>query len=85
MPLLKPFILQILLLFSVLNIAFSQGWEATYGGNQNDEWFDVIQTANRGYIAVGKTASFGAANNTDILVIRLDIDGNEVWSKRFAR
>jgi len=55
-------------------------WAATYGGADYEELVSVSQTADGGYIAAGRTASFGAGGG-DMLVIRLDESGAVAWQK----
>jgi len=64
----------------------SQGniiWSKTFGGDQKDVLFSVLQTPDGGYIAAGYTKSFGAGNH-DFLLIKLDSQGNIIWSKTFG-
>jgi len=64
----------------------SQGniiWSKTFGGDQKDVLFSVLQTPDGGYIAAGYTKSFGAGNY-DFLLIKLDSQGNIIWSKTFG-
>ena len=76
------------LLFSFLVLLLScaglraQGWEKTFGGNKVDIGYSVKTTTDGGLIACGVTTS----NNDydDILIIRLDIDGDVVWSKTYG-
>lgn len=58
-------------------------WEKTYGGNLNDFGYSISKTEN-GYIGVGYTYSFGAGD-ADIYVIRIDENGDTLWTKRFGR
>ena len=64
-------------------------WENTIGGNKDDELYDVIPTADGGYLAAGfsysgiggdKTeARIGPPAYADYWVIKLDADGEIVW------
>ena len=55
-------------------------WEETFGGIQDDKGYDITQTADGGYIAVGSTNSAGSGNS-DIYVVKTDEEGQEVWSR----
>ena len=63
-------------------------WSKCFGGNVNDYLSDIIQTSD-GFVAVGCSAS----NSGDILInhgdrdgwiIKVDTNGNKVWSKTFG-
>jgi len=51
-------------------------WSYTFGGSENDQAGDIVQTFDGGYIVVGETLSFNG-NSTEAWVIRL---GNGVPS-----
>jgi len=57
-------------------------WEYTSGGNNLDVPRGLGEVSD-GYIVTGSTASYGMGNY-DILVIKIDFDGNTVWSKTFG-
>lgn len=46
---------------------------------------DVIQTSDGGYILLGSTNSYSTREEMDILVVKTDSLGNEVWSSSFGR
>ena len=50
-------------------------WQKTYGGAEDEMAYSVQQTNDGGYIVAGYTESFGAGEE-DLLVIKLDSDGN---------
>jgi PKD repeat protein len=58
-------------------------WQKTYGGSESDQ-ADYIQETVDGYIVVGGTHSYGAAESANIWVLKLDFDGNVVWQKTYA-
>jgi hypothetical protein len=49
-------------------------WTKTYGGEWDDHGYSVRQTMDGGYVVVGKTLSFGAAD-WDVYLIKTDPDG----------
>lgn len=55
-------------------------WQKTYGGKQNDYGWCVKQTNDKGYILGCYTSSFGAGG-VDFYLIRIDGEGNEIWSR----
>lgn len=50
-------------------------WDKTFGGSEWDYVYDIQQTSDGGYILVGSTGSFGAAND-DVWLVKTDADGN---------
>ncbi|MFZ8835380.1 MAG: hypothetical protein ACO2O5_14485, partial [Candidatus Caldipriscus sp.] len=58
-------------------------WAKTYGGTNEDRAYSVQQTSGGGYIVAGYTGSFGASVN-DILLIKMDADGNVEWAKIYG-
>jgi PKD repeat protein len=67
-------------------------WEKTLGGSEEDNAYDVIQTADGGYLVVGYTASddfqvsgkIAGAGNSDFWVVRLDASGTILWNKCYG-
>ena len=55
-----------------------QEWEKTYGGDADDQGFDIQQTSDGGYIITGVTRSFGAGTN-DVLLLRTTEAGDSLW------
>jgi len=58
-------------------------WAKTYGGTSGDYASSVQQTSDGGYIVAGYTNSFGASGN-DILLIKMDANGNVEWAKTYG-
>jgi hypothetical protein len=58
-------------------------FQRTYGGENNDYSYSVRQTAEGGYIMVGKTESFGAGEN-DVWLVRSDENGDTLWTRTFG-
>jgi len=58
-------------------------WTKTYGGNYTDIGRSVIQTADRGFILVGYTGSFGA-QMYDYYIVKTDANGDTLWTKRYG-
>jgi len=61
------------------NLIFSK----TYGGNFSDWCNDFILTSTNELIIAGKTMSYGSGS-TDAYLIKLDINGNVIWSKVYG-
>jgi uncharacterized repeat protein (TIGR01451 family) len=59
----------------------SKGWEFSYGGPGEDQAEAILQTDDRGYIMAGWSESFGTDNDADVLLVRTDVDGQQLWSQ----
>jgi hypothetical protein len=68
--------------FSKLNTSFIQNWNQTFGGNQTDQPFEIIEKDNFLYI-IATTNSFGAGNG-DYYVIKTDLSGNIIWEQTYG-
>jgi len=55
-----------------------------YGGNGSDEGYDILQLDDEGFILVGSTTS-NTLGDKDVLIIRTDKDGNELWQNHLGR
>ncbi len=62
----------------------SSGWAKAYGGGDTEisEISSAQQTSDGGYIIAGDSRSFGAGDY-DILLIKIDSDGNQIWAKTY--
>ena len=58
-------------------------WTRAYGGWESDEAVSVQQTADGGFIVAGYTESLGAGSG-DIYVIRIDKNGDFLWSSSYG-
>ena len=58
-------------------------WNKTYGGDRSDEGHSVLETSDGGYVIVGETSSFGE-RATDVYLIKIDSEGNEIWSRTYG-
>ncbi len=57
-------------------------WDDEYGGNQTNEFvYSVQQTADGGYVLVGKT---DAPGNIDVYMAKTDATGNLTWDNTFG-
>jgi hypothetical protein len=66
------------------NSSGAQQWARLYGETTTSDVITYIeQTSDGGYIGVGYTTSYGAGAH-DLLLIRLDSYGNQVWSKAYG-
>ncbi|MEF3245435.1 MAG: copper amine oxidase N-terminal domain-containing protein, partial [Caldisericaceae bacterium] len=58
-------------------------WAKTYGKVGDEASYSIEQTADSGYIIAGQTSSFGAGG-WDILILKLDQNGNISWAKTYG-
>ncbi|KQC13784.1 MAG: hypothetical protein APR63_00210 [Desulfuromonas sp. SDB] len=58
-------------------------WTKTLGGTYEDRGKFICQTADNGFILTGLTYSYGAGLS-DAFLIKLDDQGNTLWSKYFG-
>ncbi len=74
----------LLLLLLTLTVGWSQGWKRTFGGQTAFDCQKVLQTNDDGYFLVG-SREVGAGISESVYVIRLDLDGNELWSQTYTQ
>jgi hypothetical protein len=55
-------------------------WTKTIGGSDLDVATSIIQSSDGGYVVAGGTSSFGAGS-ADMYVVKLDANGNVIWTK----
>jgi len=58
-------------------------WQKAYGGGNSETAYSIKQTSDGGYIVAGTTFSFGAGNK-DMMVLKLDENGNILWQKTYG-
>lgn len=54
-----------------------------YGGNGEQEGYDLLHMPDEGFLLLGSTSSIGKGG-TDIYLIRTDAFGNEIWSQVYG-
>ncbi len=59
-------------------------WTKTYGGNLDDQAYDVIQTSDSGYLVVGSTMSF-TSGFCSVYAIKTDENGDTLWTKTYEK
>ena len=57
------------------------GWENYHGGVGDDEASSILELRDQGYILVGNTNSGTDLEQSNIYVIRTDVDGKVLWEK----
>ncbi|MCU0443421.1 MAG: hypothetical protein MUE85_00790 [Microscillaceae bacterium] len=60
-------------------------WKKTFGGENAQVGKSIYATSDGGYIALGTTVNVReGADQTDLLVIKIDAQGNQEWTKSFG-
>ncbi len=62
-------------------------WSRNFGGAREDFGSAIVQTTDGNFVAVGYTASLGlnaSAIYPNLLVVKLDENGNEIWTKAYG-
>jgi len=59
-------------------------WSKTFGGRHADYGYCARQTSDGGFVLTGRTRSFGDPEYSDVLFIKTDSSGNEIWTKTFG-
>ncbi len=66
-----------------LDASGNQLWSRAFGGTGDETGEDIIQSGDGNYVIVGSTTSFGAGSY-DVWVLKVDANGNELWSRSFG-
>lgn len=59
-------------------------WSNTYGGSGWEYGYGICKGIDSGYILTGYSTSFNIFNSKDVFVIKIDENGNELWSKSYG-
>ncbi len=73
-------------MIAIANIAFAQPdsiWSRTYGGENLDYCYSVIQTVDNGFVLAGFTDSFGAGGY-DLYMVKTNSEGGHEWSQTYG-
>src|SRR6185503_13680494 len=57
-------------------------WEKLFTQSNTDVFRSVIEVPSGGYIAAGYTSQW-SANDTDAFVVRMDVNGDTIWTQTF--
>lgn len=58
-------------------------WTKTYGGPDADRGYQVISTSDGKLLICGKTESFGAGSFGDIYLVKINLNGDTIWTNSF--
>lgn len=59
-------------------------WTKTFGGANWEYGYSAIETIGNQYIIAGETQLAFGSGNYDALIIKTDLDGNEIWSRTYG-
>ncbi len=59
-------------------------WTKTYGGNLDDQAYDVIQTSDNGFIVIGGTMSY-TSGFSSVYAIKTNANGDSLWTKTYEK
>jgi len=68
------------IIISKYDINGQEEWVKTWGGNNDDKAYDIFIDSSDNIFIVGYTKSLGDSNG-DLIIIKYDIMGNEIWNK----
>jgi hypothetical protein len=74
-------VLLMLLLFA--NSLMAQGWQRSFGSDQPEEGWAVLEDIDGGYLVLGAGMDPDGDSDQDVFLVKLDIDGTLVWSTYF--
>lgn len=55
-------------------------WSKLLGGSDSESPVSILLSADSGYIVVANSSSFNGSGNGEIYIIKLDSNGNKIWS-----
>ncbi|MFW6072389.1 MAG: hypothetical protein ACOC6U_02690 [Thermoplasmatota archaeon] len=80
----------LILVFSTINFPTTRAstqnrveWEKTFGGDDKESAYQIIQTDDGGYLVIGDTESYGAGKE-DFWILKLSAKGSIEWNKTYG-
>lgn len=58
-------------------------WFKTFGGSDDDRGTAVIKTKDGNYLVIGQSESYSTDYYTNIHLVKVDVNGNTLWTKTF--
>ena len=58
-------------------------WSRTYGGEELERCYSMVQTIDGGFVLAGETTSFGAGEE-DFWLLKTDANGDSLWSQTYG-
>ena len=59
-------------------------WKREFGGDKDAQFRSIIQSGENEYVLFGEIAGSYTRNETDLYLVKVDEDGNEIWSQTFG-
>jgi dipeptidyl aminopeptidase/acylaminoacyl peptidase len=59
-------------------------WEKEYGGEDDASFSSIIQAGEDEYLLLGEIAASYLRDETDVYLVKVDGQGNEIWSRTFG-
>jgi dipeptidyl aminopeptidase/acylaminoacyl peptidase len=59
-------------------------WERKYGGENDAFFLSIAQAGEDEYVILGQIAASYTRNETDLYLVKVDGQGNEIWSRTFG-
>jgi hypothetical protein len=59
-------------------------WQKDYGGEIDTMFYSPIQTGEDEYVVLGQIAASYARQETDFYLVKIDGEGNEIWSHTYG-
>jgi pimeloyl-ACP methyl ester carboxylesterase/dipeptidyl aminopeptidase/acylaminoacyl peptidase len=59
-------------------------WQKDYGGEADGRFYCPIQTGDDEYVILGEIAASYARDETDMYLVKIDGEGNEIWSQTYG-
>jgi len=59
-------------------------WDKTYGGNHYDNFYMMVKLDGGGFVLTGISSSYNVNNYKDFWCVKIDDNGNELWSKTYG-
>ncbi len=61
----------------------NEQWSKTYGGEGDEYGASLARSDDGGYVVFGRTSTAGSKLN-DMYLVKVDVEGNELWSKTYG-
>jgi hypothetical protein len=59
-------------------------WAKTYGGQKQDQAYDIQQTTDGGYIVAGYSRSFDTSANYQVYLVKTNVVGDTLWTRTYG-
>ena len=60
-------------------------WSKLYGGRDHDVPWSISKAADKGYIIVGATMSYGLPGNWNVFLVRITENGDTIWTNSYSK